>query len=116
MLGASTACCTVIPNSTTLRKNCNRFWSWVSPPCTANDRNGLPSFSASVGVSVTRGRLPGSITLKGPSCASVTKLCIRWLSPTPVRPAMTAGTHPPLGVMDTTHPSASAASMLVVPA
>src|SRR6266581_823776 len=56
MFAASTACCTSMPNSTTLRKNCSRFWSWVSPPCTANARNGFPSFRARLGVSVTRGR------------------------------------------------------------
>src|SRR3972149_11021391 len=36
--------------------------------------------------------------------------------PMPVDPAMAAGIHPPLGVTDTTHPSASAAWMDVVPA
>jgi hypothetical protein len=36
--------------------------------------------------------------LYGPSSGRVTKLCARWLSPTPVRPAMTAGSQPPLGV------------------
>jgi hypothetical protein len=34
----------------------------------------------------------------------------------PVSPAMTAGSQPPLGVTDTAHPSASAASTEVVPA
>src|SRR5690606_22340825 len=33
----------------------------------------------------------------------------------PVRPAITAGIQPPLGVIDTSQPSASAAWMLVVP-
>src|SRR6185295_5424057 len=36
--------------------------------------------------------------------------------PMPVLPAITAGTQPPLGVTDTTQPSLSAASTLVVPA
>jgi hypothetical protein len=36
--------------------------------------------------------------------------------PIPVRPAMTAGTHPPLGVMLTTQPAESAAWIEVVPA
>jgi hypothetical protein len=75
----------------------------------------LPSLSAIVGVSVTRGYWPGRSTLNGPSAGSVTKLCSRWLIPTPVRPAITAGTHPPLGVMLTTHPSASAVCTDVVP-
>src|ERR1043165_1808567 len=35
--------------------------------------------------------------------------------PMPVLPAITAGIQPPLGVTDTTHPSLSAASTLVVP-
>ena len=61
--GASAACWTFMPNSTTFRKNCSRFWSWVSPPWTAKARCGWPSFIASVGVSVTRGRLPGATTL-----------------------------------------------------
>ena len=30
-----------------------------------------------------------------------TKLCMRWLMPTPVSPAMTAGIQPPDGVIDT---------------
>ena len=55
--------------------------------------NGFPSFIASVGVRVTRGRFPGSITLKGLSRASVTKLCARWLMPMPVLPAITEGIH-----------------------
>ena len=38
MLAASAACCTFMFHSTMLRKNCTRFWSWPSPPCTANDR------------------------------------------------------------------------------
>lgn len=41
---------------------------------------------------------------------------MRWLRPTPVLPAIQAGTHPPLGVMLTTQPSSSAASTEVVPA
>src|SRR5262245_52709267 len=41
---------------------------------------------------------------------------MRWLRPTPVLPAITAGTHPPLGVTDTTQPLSSAASIEVVPA
>ena len=45
-----------------------------------------------------------------------TKLCMRWLRPMPVWPAMTAGIQPPLGVTETTQPSASAASTEVVPA
>ena len=113
---ASVACCTVIPNSTTFRKNCRRFWSCESPPCTANARYGLPSLSARLGVSVERGRLPGVTTLKGDMASSSTKACIRWLMPTPVVPAIVAGIQPPLGVTDTTQPSSSAASIDVVPA
>ena len=41
---------------------------------------------------------------------------MRWLRPMPVRPAITAGTHPPDGVTETTQPSSSAASMDVVSA
>src|SRR5687768_16238024 len=71
---------------------------------------------ARVGVNVTLGRLPGSTTLNGFNLGSVTKLCIRWLMPTPVRPAIHAGIHPPLGTTETTQPSLSVASMEVVPA
>ena len=77
---------------------------------------GAPSLSASVGVSVTRGCLPGAMTLNGPSSGAVTKHCARRLRPIPVRPAITAGTHPPLGVIGTTRPAESAASMEEVPA
>src|SRR5882757_69445 len=115
MLAASVASCGVMPNSTTLRKNCSRFWSWVSPPCTENTRKGLPSFSASEGVRVARGRLPGCSTLNGFSLGSNTKLCMRWLNPTPVWPAITAGVQPPLGVTDTAQPFSSVVSTLVVP-
>ena len=108
MLGASAASCTFIPNSTTFKKNWSRFWSCVSPPWTAKERNGLPLFNAMPGVRVARGRLPGSIRLNGFSASSSTKLWARWLIPMPVRPAITAGIQPPLGVMDTTHPASSA--------
>src|SRR6185295_9834635 len=74
-----------------------------------------PSLSASVGVRVARGCLPGSTTLNGFSAGSSTKLCIRWLRPIPVLPAITAGVQPPLGVTDTTQPLSSAASIDVVP-
>jgi len=67
-------------------------------------------------VSVERGRLPGASTLNGLMASSRTKACIRWLMPMPVVPAIAAGIQPPLGVIDTTHPSASAAWMDVVPA
>jgi hypothetical protein len=40
---------------------------------------------------------------------------MRWLSPMPVRPAIVAGTQPPLGVTDTSQPFASAAITVVVP-
>ena len=76
----------------------------------------MPSFIASVGVRVTRGRLPGSSTLNGFSAGSSTKLCMRWLMPIPVLPAMHAGFQPPDGVTETTQPSSSAASIEVVPA
>ena len=55
----------------------------MSPPWTATASQGWPSRRTSVGVSVTRGRLPGSTTLNGPSRASVTKLCIRCDRPMP---------------------------------
>jgi hypothetical protein len=60
--------------------------------------------------------LPGSITLNGFSAGSNTNDCARWLRPMPVRPAITAGIQPPLGVTEMTQPSASAAWIDVVPA
>ena len=63
-----------------------------------------------------RGRWPGCTTLNGFIFGVSTKLCIRWLSPTPVEPAINAGIQPPLGVTETTQPSASAAWIEVVPA
>jgi len=60
--------------------------------------------------------LAGATTLNGLSASSSTNACIRWLMPIPVRPAMHAGTHAPLGVTETTHPFSSAASIDVVPA
>ena len=71
---------------------------------------------AIVGVSVALGLFPGSKTLYGPSLGSNTKLCILWLKPIPVFPAITAGIHPPLGVIETIHPDVSAACTVVVPA
>src|SRR2546430_7679904 len=38
--------------TTTFRKNCNRFWSCVSPPWTEKQRNALPFFRSSDGVIV----------------------------------------------------------------
>ena len=103
-------------NSTILRKNCKRFWSCESPPWTAKDKYGWLFLSAIVGVRVALGRFPGSNTLYGPSFGSNTKLCILWLNPIPVFPAITAGIHPPLGVIDTIQPEESAAWTVVVPA
>ncbi|MNI63200.1 hypothetical protein D3C85_997440 [compost metagenome] len=75
----------------------------------------MPSFKNSDGDRVTLGLFPGATTLKGFSVESSTKLCIRWLMPMPVLPAMQAGNQPPLGVTETTQPSLSAASIEVVP-
>ena len=58
-----------------------------------------------MGVNVTLGLLPGANTLKGLIVESSTKLCMGWLMPTPVWPAIQAGNQPPDGVMDTTQPS-----------
>ena len=68
-----------------------------------------------LGLNVARGRLPGASTLYGLIAGSSTKLCMRCDRPTPVLPAMNAGTQPPLGVIETTQPSASAAWIDVVP-
>ena len=67
-------------------------------------------------MSVTRGRLPGSITLYGPSSALGHEALRPLASPIPVCPAITAGIQPPLGVTETTQPSSSAAWIEVVPA
>ena len=60
--------------------------------------NGLPSLRISVGLSVTRGRLPPSSTLGWPG--QVTKVCRRLPKAMPVSPAMSAGSHAPLGVAE----------------
>ncbi len=69
-----------------------------------------------LGLSVARGRLPGSRTLYGFAAASMSKLCMRCESPIPVSLGMNAGIQPPLGVMDTSQPFSSPAWMEVVPA
>ena len=65
MFGASAACCSVIRT----RPRSGRTAAGSGPasrrPARRRPRYGVPSFIASVGVSVTRGRLPGSITLNG---------------------------------------------------
>ena len=48
--GCSSACCTVMPNSTTLRKNCSCACGCVSAPGVPNAIYGLPSFNASCGI------------------------------------------------------------------
>src|SRR2546429_1318994 len=55
------------------------------------------------------------MTLNGLSRLSTTNCWARWLTPIPVRPAITAGIQPPDGVTETTHPDVSAASIEVVP-
>jgi len=67
----------------------------------------LPSFIASVGVSVTRGFFAGFNTLKGFKAESSTKLCIP-LAHTYTCVSGYASRHPTAAcVIDTTHPSLS---------
>ncbi len=77
-------------------------------------RNGLPSFSTMVGVSVVRGRLPPTSTfgLSGSRSNTV----IRFESGTPVSPAMNApaSSQPELGVALKRFPSLSTTSTQVV--
>ncbi len=54
--------------------------------------------------------------MNGFSASSSTKLCMRWLIPMPVRPAMHTGIQPPLGVTEIAQPCSSAAWIDVVPA
>src|SRR6185295_5449876 len=69
-----------------------------------------------LGLNVARGRLPGASTLNGFCASSMPNACMRCDKPTPVWPATNAGTQPPLGVIETTQPFASAACSDVVPA
>ena len=76
----------------------------------------IPFWAAGVinGIGPQKGRMkyspkrkPSSAKRRGFSAASRTKLCARWLRPMPVRPAITAGIQAPLGVTETTQPSAT---------
>ena len=62
--------------------SCSVTWSCRSPPATLIASTGLPSLSTSVGVSVMRGRLPGSMQLGCPR--QVLRLRRRLPSTTPV--------------------------------
>ena len=54
------------PKSRWLSRSCSVIWSWLSPPATLTASTGLRPSSTSVGVSVIRGRLPGSMQLGWP--------------------------------------------------
>src|SRR5262249_41693855 len=77
-------------------------------------RNGLPSRSTIVGLSVVRGRFPPATTLGCP--ASRTNACMRFPSGTPVSPAMYVppANHADDGEAENRFPFASATSMVVV--
>ena len=77
-------------------------------------RNGLPSFSTSVGVSVVRGRLPP--TSRFGLSGSRSKTCILFPIGTPVSPATKAppSSQPELGVALNKLPSLSTTSTQVV--
>ena len=89
-------------------------WSWLSPPGVLIARNGLPSFSTIVGVSVVRGRLPPASTFG--LAGSRSKTCMRFESGTPVSPATNAppSSQPELGVALNRLPSLSTTSTQVV--
>src|SRR5277367_1409221 len=72
----------------------------------------LPSLVTSVGLSVTRGRLPGFNSLGWP--AVITKDCNRLVKGMPVSPAMTDGSHAPLGVAENALPQRSTTFTQVV--
>jgi len=84
--GASIASCGRMSNTATLRKTWSACWSWLSPPGLLRARNGVPSRSTTVGLSVVRGRLPPRTMFGWPS--SRTNACMRLPSGTPVSPAM----------------------------
>ena len=75
-------------------------------------KNGSPSFNTRVGLKVTRGRLPAAMRLACPSVK--TKLWPRVLSGMPVSPAITEGSHAPLGVAEKTLPQRSTTFTQVV--
>ena len=92
---------------------CSRACSWLSPPGVESTPNGLPSADVtSVGLSVTRGRLPRASSFGLPGTS--TKLCARSVSGMPVSPAITLGSHAPEGVAENIMPSLSIASTQVV--
>ena len=65
--GAVTALSGLRPKSRTFITIWSEVWSCMSPPATLTASTGLPSLSTIVGVSVIRGRLPGSIALAWPA-------------------------------------------------
>lgn len=49
------------PKSMWFSTTCRPVWSWPSPPATLTASTGRSSLKTSVGVSVIRGRLPGTM-------------------------------------------------------
>ena len=95
----------------TWRRNaCSAHWSCRSPPGVPNARYGSPSRSASAGVSVVRGRLPGARAF---GCvrgrARTSGRAPRPGSRGPARPA-SPDSQPPLGVAETMLPCRSITS------
>ena len=74
--------------------------------------NALPFSVTSVGLSVTRGRLPPASSFGWPGTSR--KLCARSVSGMPVSPAITDGIQAPEGVAEKMMPSLSMASTQVV--
>src|SRR5262249_52469891 len=58
--GASIASCTSMPKVKMLRKVWSIAWVWTSPPGVPNGMKTSPSWIASAGLGVRRGRLPGA--------------------------------------------------------
>jgi hypothetical protein len=58
--GASIACCSAMPNCVTFRNTCIIAGACTSPPGVPKHMKGLPSFMASAGLGVSRGRLPAA--------------------------------------------------------
>ena len=107
--GKSIACCKFMPNKTWFRKKCSVHWSCWSPPGVPNARQGSPSRSARVGVSVVRGRLPGAIVAGSPGVS--VNICPRVPRQNPSEGMIGEDcSQPPLGVALTMLPHRSVTS------
>ena len=109
-LGASMASCRLIPPTTWRSRNSDCHWSCWSPPGEPHASTGTPSRSTSVGVSVVRGRAPGTSEAGSPSSSQ--NICARLPRQKPSSGIVgELCSQPPLGVAETRLPQRSTTSM-----